>query len=197
MYVLRFTTHAETKKPFSELHFGRKPGKKLSNLKNVISVDSKNLSVYITRNSVGEITDHLEMSKEKSNDPKYRRGMTFTENKKPSNTVSNNKNSNYPFTFFEKAHTKNSLGSKFDNKLEIAVSGIKQIMFTDNNKIIHRKFISNPIPFQNTATPTKRTNTRLSTTQDDRGRHNNLQLPQKRTAASMKHRNRYKNERTI
>ena len=50
------------------------PGTKLSNLKNTTSVDSKDLSVYITRHSAGEITDHLVMSKKKSNDPKYRRG---------------------------------------------------------------------------------------------------------------------------
>ena len=117
LYVLRFTTHTEMKKKPFEQHFGRKPRTKLSNLKNAISVDSKELSVYITRNSTGEITDHLVMSKRKSNDPKYWRGMTFTQNKKPSNTVSYGKNHNYPFTFYEKAHTKSSLGSKFENKL--------------------------------------------------------------------------------
>ena len=44
-YVIRFTTHAETKKTPFELHFGRKPGTKLSNLKNAISIDSKELSL--------------------------------------------------------------------------------------------------------------------------------------------------------
>ena len=110
------------KTPF-EQHFGRKPRTKLSNLKNAISVDSKEPSVYITRNSTGEITDHLVMSKKKNNDPKYRRGMTFTQNKKPSNTVSNGKNHNYPFTFYEKAHTKSSLGSKFENKPQMQSLG--------------------------------------------------------------------------
>ena len=69
-YVLRFTTHSEIKKTPFELHFGREPGTKLSNLKNSISVNSKDLSVYITRNSAGEITDHMVMSKKKTNDPK-------------------------------------------------------------------------------------------------------------------------------
>ena len=78
LFVLRFTTHSEIKKTTFELHFGREPGTKLSNLKNSISVNSKDLSIYITRNSVDEITDHLVMSKKKTNDPKYRRGMTFT-----------------------------------------------------------------------------------------------------------------------
>ena len=152
------------KTPF-EQHFGRKPRTKLSNLTNAISVDSKDLSVYITRNSTGEITDYLVMSKKKNNDPKYRRGMTFTQNKKPSNTVSNGKNHNYPFTFYEKAQTKSSLGSKFENKPQIAISGTKHTITTDKNKTIHRKLISNPIPFQNTATPTKRISTRQSTEQ--------------------------------
>ena len=165
LYVLRFTTHTEMKKTPFEQHFGRKPRTKLSNFKNAISVDSKELSVYITRNSTGEITDHLVMSKKKNNDPKYRREMTFTQNKKPSNTVSNEKNHNYPFTFYEKAHTKSSLGSKFENKLQTAISGTKHTITTDKNKTIHRKVISNPIPFQNTATPTKRISTRQSSTE--------------------------------
>ena len=121
LYVLRFTIRSEREKTPFELHFGREPGTKLSNLKNAISVDSKDLSVYITRNSAGEITDHLVMSKKKTNDPKYRRGMTFTQKQKPSNTVCNEKNTNYPFTFFEKVHTKCSLGSKFKNNPLIAV----------------------------------------------------------------------------
>ena len=165
LYVLRFTTHTEMKKTPLEQHFGRKPRTKLSNLKNAISVDSKELSVYITRNSTGEITDHLVMSKKKNIDPEYRREMTFTQNKKPSNTVSNGKNYNYPFTFYEKAHTKSSLGSKFENKPQTAIIGTKHTITTDKNKTIHRKLISNPIPFQNTTTPTKRINTRQSTEQ--------------------------------
>ena len=164
LYVLRFTTHSEIKKTPFELLSGGEPGTKLSNLKNAISVNSKDLSVYITRNSAGEIIDHLEMSKKKTNDPKYRRGMTFTQKQKPSNTVSKRKNTNYPFTFFEKTHTKCSLESKFKNKPLIAVSVTKHTVTTDKNKILHRKLISNLIPFQATTTPTKRINTKLTTT---------------------------------
>ena len=163
LYVLCFTTDTERKKTPFEQHFGRKPRTKLSNLKNAISVDSKELSVYITRTSTDEITDHLVMSKKKNIDPKYRRRMTFTQNKKPSNTVSNGKNCNYPFTFYEKAHTKSSLGSTFENKPQTAIYGTKHTITTDKNKTIHRKLISNSIPFQNTTTPTKRINTRQST----------------------------------
>ena len=165
LYELRFTTHTEMKKTPFEQHFGRQPRTKLSNLKNAISVDSKELSVYITRNSTGEITDHLVMSKKKSNGPKYRRGMTFTQKKKQSNTVSSDRNSNYIFTFDEKTRIKSSLGSKFDNKPQTAISGTKHTVTTDKNRSIHRKLISNPIPVQNTATPTKRMNTRQSTEQ--------------------------------
>ena len=46
------------KTPF-ELQFGQNPTTRLTNLKNAISADSKDLSVYITRSSTGEITDHL------------------------------------------------------------------------------------------------------------------------------------------
>ena len=79
LYVLRFTIHLELQKTPFELHFGRKPRTKLTNFKSVISADSKDLSVYITRSSTGEITDHLVMSKKKTNDPKYRRGMIFSQ----------------------------------------------------------------------------------------------------------------------
>ena len=82
LYVVRFTIHSELKKTPFEIQFGRKPGTRLSYLKNTVSVDSKELSVYITRISVREITDYLVMSKKKTTDPKYRRGMTFTQNKK-------------------------------------------------------------------------------------------------------------------
>ena len=166
LYVLRFLIHSETKKTPFELHFRREPVTKLSNLKKAISDDSKVLSVSIARNSAGEITDHLVMSKKKTNYPKDRRAMTFTQKQKPSKTVSNEKNTNYTFTFFEKAHTKRSLGSKFKNKPLIAVSGTKHTVTTDKNKTLHRKLISNPIPFQATATPTKSISTRLTTTAD-------------------------------
>ena len=51
LYVLRFTIHSETKKTPFETHFGRAQRTRLSNLKNSVSVDSKDFSVYITRNS--------------------------------------------------------------------------------------------------------------------------------------------------
>ena len=116
--------------------------------------------MYITRSSTGDITDHLVMSKKKTTDPKYRRGMTFSQTKKPPNTVSTNK---YPFSFYEKNYKTNSLGSKFSNKLQTAISGTKHTVTTDKNEVIHRKLISNPLPFQNNTTPTKRVTTRQTT----------------------------------
>ena len=81
LYVLRFTKHPETKKTPFEIQFGRAPRTRLTNLKKAVSVDSKVLSVYITRNTAGEITDHLVMSKKKTVEPKFRRGMSFSQTK--------------------------------------------------------------------------------------------------------------------
>ena len=63
LHLLLITTYSETKKALFERHFGRKPRTKLIKFKNVISVDSKEISVYITRSSTGEIMDNLVMSK--------------------------------------------------------------------------------------------------------------------------------------
>ena len=75
--------------------------------------------------------------------------------------VNNQQKFQLPVYFFR--YTKSSLGSKFDIKPQIAVSGTKHTITTDKDKVIHRKLIFNRILFQNTATPTKRINTRLST----------------------------------
>ena len=101
LYVLGITVHSETKKSPFEIHFGRAPRTRLSNLKNAVSVDSKDLSVYITRNSTGEVTDHLVMSKKKTGEPKFRQGMTFQQTKKPTGSVSMNK-IKHLFKFYEK-----------------------------------------------------------------------------------------------
>ena len=160
LYVLRFTVHYEIKKTPFELHIGREPWTKLSNLKKDISVDSKRLSVYITRNSVGEITGDV---KEKNKRPNLWERNDLRPIQKPSQTGSNGKTFKYPFSFFEKEHTKSSLGNKINNKPLTAVSGTKHTVTTDKNKTLHRKLISHPIPFQATATPTKRLNTKLTT----------------------------------
>ena len=122
-------------------------------------MDSKDLSVSITRNSAGDVTDHLVMSKKKMAEPKYKRGMTFSQTKKPTNSVCTVKFEN-PFKFCKKNHEKGSMESKIKNKIQTAVSGTKHTVTTDRNKTIHRKLLSKPLPFQQTATtPTKRINT--------------------------------------
>ena len=128
--MLRFTINSETKKTPFEIHFEREPRTKLSNLKHAVSVDSKDLSVYITRNSAGEITDHLVMSKKKTVDPKFRREMTFQQTKKPTGSVSMNK-FEYPFNFYEKKSKKGSFDSNFKNKIQTAVSGTDHTVTTN------------------------------------------------------------------
>ena len=152
LYVLRFRIHSETKKTPFESHFGRAPRTIISNLKNSVSVDSKDLSVYITRKSDREITDHLVMSK-KTVEPKFRRGMTFSQTKKPTSSVSMNK-FEYLFKLYEINYKKRSMESKVKNKIQTAVSGTKHTITTDKNKIIHRKLNSNPLPFQQITTAT-------------------------------------------
>ena len=72
--------------------------------------------------------------------------MTFTQNKKSTNTVSMEKNTNYPFIFFEKkTRKKRSLGSKIENKQQPAFPGTKHTVTTDKKKIIHRKLISDTL----------------------------------------------------
>ena len=158
--MLRFTIHSETKKTPFETHFGREPRTNLSTLKNAVPVYSNNLSVYITRNSAGETTDYMVMSKNKTVDPIFRRGMTFQQSKKPIGSVSMNK-FEYLLKFNGENYKKGSLDSKFKNKIQTAVSGTDHTVTTNKNKIVHRNLISIPLPFQQTITAhTKRITTR-------------------------------------
>ena len=148
LHVLRFTIHSDTKKTPFELHFERTPRTKLSNLRNSISVDTKDLWVYITRNSARQITDHLVMSKKKMAKPKYKRGLTFSQTTKPNSSVSTNK-FEYPFRFYEKKKKlqKRSMESKFKNKIQTAVSGTKHTVTTDKNKTIRKQINFQPVAF--------------------------------------------------
>ena len=80
-------THSETKKTPFEIHLGQEPSTKLSNLKTAVSVDSNDISVYSTRKWAREKTEHLVMSKKTTVEPKLRRGMTFSQTKKPTSSV--------------------------------------------------------------------------------------------------------------
>ena len=56
---------------------------------------------------------------------------------------------------------KGSLDSKLKNRIQTTVSGTEHTVTTNKNKIIHRKLISNTLPFQQPVTAqTKRINTR-------------------------------------
>ena len=100
------------------------------------------------------------MSKKKTMDPKFRRGMTFQQTQKQTGLVSMNK-FEYPFKFYEKNYKKRSLDSKFKNKMQTAISGTDHTVTTNKNEVIHRKLISNPLPFQQTINaPAKRITTR-------------------------------------
>ena len=54
----------------------------------------------------------------------------------------------FPFQFFEKNHNKKSMESRFQNKIQTAIKGTENTVTTDTGKLIHRKFISEPITFQ-------------------------------------------------
>ena len=95
------------------------------------------------------------MWKKKTVDSKFRRGMTVQQTNKSTGSVSMNK-FKYLFKFYHKNYKKRSLDSKFKNKMQTAISGTDHTVTTSKNKIIHRKLISNPLPFQQTITaPTK------------------------------------------
>ena len=67
--------------------------------------------------------------------------------------------------FSKKNYKKGSLETKFKNKIQTTVSGTKHTITTDKNKTIHRKLVSNPLPFQQATTaPTKRISTRDNNT---------------------------------
>ena len=52
------------------------------------------------------------------------------------------------FNSSKKNHNKKSLEGRFQRKLQTAISGTEHTVTTDTGKIIHRKFISEPIIFQ-------------------------------------------------
>ena len=119
-------------------------------------MDPKDLSVYIARKSTGEQPGHLVMSKKKTVEPKIRRGRAFSQIKKSTSSVAMNK-FEYPFKFHETCYKNYSLDSKFKNKTQTAVSSTNYTVITVKSKTVHRKLISNTLPFKQTITaPTKR-----------------------------------------
>ena len=148
--VLRFTIHTGLKtRPF-ELHHGRKPRTELANLIKdgrsflsnwreipVLANNRPKIPIYVARNGDGEVSKHIIVARTKSEE------KAQTEKLPKKNSVGK-----YPFQFFEKNHNKKSLEGRSQKNIQIAVNGTEHTMITDTGKIIHRKFISDPIVFQ-------------------------------------------------
>ena len=168
--VTRFTIHPGSKKTSFALHHGRKPRTELTNIINTEKLSFPNLPeltvsannrpkipIYVTRNGEGEVSNHLIMA------------QINTEEKALTEKSPKKKNSvgKYPFQFFEKNHNEKSLEGRFQRKLQTAVSGTEHTVTTDTGKVIHRKFISEPIIFQRD----KRTAPKIGDTITPKNRH--------------------------
>ena len=87
------------------------------------------------RDADGEITNHMVMARNKTEDRQANEG---SKSPKKKNLVS------YPFKFVEKNHNKKLLEGRFQNKIQTAIDGTENTIKTDTGKIISRKFISGP-----------------------------------------------------
>ena len=147
--VMRFTIHTGLKRTPFELHHGRKPRTELTNIVkdgktylsdwSEISISAPNkpkIPIYVGRDADGEITNHMVMARNKTEERQANEGPKSPKKK---NSVS------YPFKFVEKNHNKKSLEERFQNKIQTAIDGTENTIKTDTGKIIHRKFISGPL----------------------------------------------------
>ena len=147
--VMRFTIHTGLKKTPFELHHGRKPRTELTNIKkdgkqflsnwSELSVSAPNrpkIPIYVGRDADGEITNHMAMARTKTEERQL-----ASESKSPKKRSS----VRYPFKFLEKRHNRKSLKGRFQSKIQTAVSGTENSVKTDTGKIIHQKFISDPL----------------------------------------------------
>ena len=100
--------------------------KKITN-NHSFSAKPETLQVY-TFSGEGSSSDHLPMKQKR----------------KSTKTVSE-----YPFKFFERKNQKTKFESPYSDQLQTAIKGTNHTITTADNKIIHRKLISNPIkPFE-------------------------------------------------
>ena len=147
--VMRFTIHTGLKKTPFELHHGRKPRTELTNIIkdgksflsnwSELSVSAPNrpkIPIYVGRDADGEITNHMVMARTKTEE---RQQASDSKSPKKRSSVS------YPFKFLEKRHNRKSREGRFQSKIQTAVSGTENTVKTDTGKIIHRKFISDPL----------------------------------------------------
>ena len=134
------------------MHHGRKPRTELTSIvkdgKTFLSDWSElsisapikpKIPIYVGRDGEGEITNHIIMARNKTEEKNLAEGPKSPKKK---NSVS------YPFKFREKNYNKKSLERKFQKKIQTAISGTENTVKTDTGKTISRKFISGPL-FQN------------------------------------------------
>ena len=146
--VMRLTVHTGLEKTPFELHHGRKLRTELTNIVkdgktssdlSVLSISAiirPKIPIYVGRDAEGEITNHIVMAKNKTEEKNLAEGPMSPKKK---NSVS------YPFKFMEENHNRKSVEGKFQNKIQTAVSGTKNTVKTDTGKIFIRKFISSPL----------------------------------------------------
>ena len=140
--VMRFTIHTGLNKTPFELHNGRKPRTKLTNIIkdgksflsdwSELSISAPNrpkIPVYVGRDAHGEITNHIVMARTKTEERQL-----AAETKSPKKKRSSVR---YPFKIFEKRHNRKSLEGRFKPKIQTAISGTENTVKTDTGKIIH------------------------------------------------------------
>ena len=94
------------------------------------STQQTNNPIYVCRDAEGEITNHIIKAKTKTEKKHQSEGQKLP---KRNNSV------RYPFCFVEMSYNKKPLGEKFQNKIQIAVSGTESTLKTDTGKL-NRKF---------------------------------------------------------
>ena len=142
--VMRFTIHTGFKITPFELHHGRKPRTELTNIvkdgktylsnwseMTVSAPDRPKIPIYVGLDAEDEITNHIIMAKTKNEEKQMEENMKSPKKK---NSV------RYPFSFVEKKSNKKSLEGRFQNKIQIAISGTENTVKTDTGKIFNRKY---------------------------------------------------------
>ena len=104
------------------------------------------LPIYVGRDAEGEITNHIIMARNKTDDKNLTEGP---KSQKKKNSVS------YPFKFRENSLNKKSLEEKFQKKIQTAVSGTGKTVKTDIGKIVSRKFKTRREPAPKTSGETQ------------------------------------------
>ena len=146
---MRFTIHTGLKITPFELHHGRKPRTEVTNIirdgktvlsnwseMNISAPSRPKIPIYVGRDADGEITNHIIMARNKTEERQLNEGP-----KSPKKKTS----VRYPFYFVEKNHNKKSLEGRFQKKIQKAIGGTESTVKTDTGKTTNRKFISGPL----------------------------------------------------